>query len=150
MMERVKKRLGELRTENAGDANSFGPELLKLAAKRAKPGEIWEWMVVKKRDATQFVMTQDIDWIEAAGVYVTLHVGAEEFLYRAGLTTVVNRLDPFRFIRIHRSSVVNLRSVAFLERRSHGEFEVVLKDGTRLMLSRSYRDEVEAMLGQSL
>jgi len=150
MMERVKKRLGELRTENADDANSFGPELLKLAAKRAKPGEIWEWMVVKKRDATQFVMTQDIDWIEAAGVYVTLHVGAEEFLYRAGLTTVVNRLDPFRFIRIHRSSVVNLRSVAFLERRSHGEFEVVLKDGTRLMLSRSYRDEVEAMLGQSL
>jgi two-component system LytT family response regulator len=95
-------------------------------------------------------MTQDIDWIEAAGVYVTLHVGAEEFLYRAGLTTVVDRLDPFRFIRIHRSSVVNLRSVAFLERRSHGEFEVVLKDGTRLMLSRSYRDEVEAMLGQSL
>jgi two-component system LytT family response regulator len=150
MMERVKKRLGELRTENAADANSFGPELLKLAAKRAKPGEIWEWMVVKKRDATQFVMTQDIDWIEAAGVYVTLHVGAEEFLYRAGLTTVVDRLDPFRFIRIHRSSVVNLRSVAFLERRSHGEFEVVLKDGTRLMLSRSYRDEVEAMLGQSL
>jgi two-component system LytT family response regulator len=150
MMERVKKRLGELRAENADDANSFGPELLKLAAKRAKPGEIWEWMVVKKRDATQFVMTQDIDWIEAAGVYVTLHVGAEEFLYRAGLTTVVNRLDPFRFIRIHRSSVVNLRSVAFLERRSHGEFEVVLKDGTRLMLSRSYRDEVEAMLGQSL
>jgi two-component system LytT family response regulator len=150
MMERVKKRLGELRAEDADDANSFGPELLKLAAKRAKPGEIWEWMVVKKRDATQFVMTQDIDWIEAAGVYVTLHVGAEEFLYRAGLTTVVNRLDPFRFIRIHRSSVVNLRSVAFLERRSHGEFEVVLKDGTRLMLSRSYREEVETMLGQSL
>jgi len=150
MMARVKKRLDELRAENASDANSFGPELLKLAAKRAKPGEIWEWMVVKKRDATQFVMTQDIDWIEAAGVYVTLHVGAEEFLYRAGLASVVNRLDPFRFIRIHRSSVVNLRSIAFLERRSHGEFEVVLKDGTRLMLSRSYRNEVEEMLGQSL
>lgn len=150
MMARVKKRLDELRAENASDANSFGPELLKLAAKRAKPGEIWEWMVVKKRDATQFVVTQDIDWIEAAGVYVTLHVGAEEFLYRAGLASVVNRLDPFRFIRIHRSSVVNLRSIAFLERRSHGEFEVVLKDGTRLMLSRSYRNEVEEMLGQSL
>ena len=150
MMERVKKRLGEPRAENAGDANSFGPELLELAAKRAKPGELWEWMVVKKRDATQFVMTQDIDWIEAAGVYVTLHVGAEEYLYRAGLAAVASRLDPFRFVRIHRSSVVNLRSVALLERRSHGEFEVVLKDGTRLMLSRSYRAEVEALLGQSL
>lgn len=150
MMARVKKRLGELRAENASDANSFGPELLKLAAQRAKPGEMWEWMVVKKRDATQFVMTQDIDWIEAAGVYVTLHVGAEEFLYRAGLATVASRLDPFRFVRIHRSSVVNIRSVALLERRSHGEFEVVLKDGTRLMLSRSYRAEVEGLLGQSL
>jgi len=150
MMARVKNRLGELRAENASDANSFGPELLKLAAQRAKPGEMWEWMVVKKRDATQFVMTQDIDWIEAAGVYVTLHVGAEEFLYRAGLATVASRLDPFRFVRIHRSSVVNIRSVALLERRSHGEFEVVLKDGTRLMLSRSYRAEVEALLGQSL
>jgi len=150
MMARVKKRLGELRAENASDANSFGPELLKLAAQRAKPGEMWEWMVVKKRDATQFVMTQDIDWIEAAGVYVTLHVGTEEFLYRAGLATVASRLDPFRFVRIHRSSVVNIRSVALLERRSHGEFEVVLKDGTRLMLSRSYRAEVEALLGQSL
>ena len=150
MMERVKKRLSEIRVDSASEANSFGPELLKLAASRAKPGEIWNWMVVKKKDATRFVMTQDIDWIEAAGVYVTLHTGGEEFLYRAGLATVASRLDPFQFARIHRSSVVNLRSIAFLERRSHGEFEVVLKDGTRLMLSRSYRAEVETMLGQSL
>lgn len=150
MIERVKKRLGELRADNASDANSFGPELLKLAAMRAKPGEIWNWMAVKKNDVTQFVRTQDIDWIEAAGMYVTLHVAGEEFLYRAGLAKVTSRLDPFRFVRIHRSSVVNLRSVAFLERRSHGEFEVVLQDGTRLMLSRSYRAEVESMLGQSL
>jgi len=150
MMERVKKRLDENPADSERDANSFGPELLKLAASRAKPGEIWNWMVVKKKDATHFVMAQDIDWIEAAGVYVTLHTGEGEFLYRAGLATVASRLDPFKFVRIHRSSVVNLRSIAFLERRSHGEFEVVLKDGTRLMLSRSYRAEVEAMLGQSL
>jgi len=150
MMERVKKRVAESRTDRASDANSFGPELLKLAARRAKPGEIWNWVVVKKRDATHLVMTQDIDWIEAAGVYVTLHVGGEELLYRAGLATVASRLDPSGFVRIHRSSVVNLNSIAFLERRSHGEFEVVLKDGTRLILSRSYRDEVEMMLGQSL
>jgi two-component system LytT family response regulator len=149
-MERVKKRLHDQRSSNSDTSGSFGPELLKLVAKRSKPGEIWDWIVVKSRDNSRLIMTQDIDWIEAAGVYVTVHVGAEELLYRAGLTAVVNRLDPFRFIRIHRSSVVNLRSVAFLERRSHGEFEVVLKDGTRLMLSRSYRDEVEAMLGQSL
>jgi len=79
-----------------------------------------------------------------------IHAGGEEFLYRAGLATVASRLDPFRFVRIHRSSIVNLKSVAFLERRSHGEFDVVLKSGAQLMMSRSYRAEVEAMLGQSL
>jgi two-component system LytT family response regulator len=150
MMERVKRRLAESRADDASAPNAFGPEVLKLAARHVEPGEIWNWMVVKKRDATQLVMTQDIDWIEAAGVYVTLHSGGEEFLYRAGLAAVANRLDPSVFVRIHRSSVVNLKAVAFLERRSHGEFEIVLKDGTRLMLSRSYRAEVETVLGQSL
>ena len=89
-------------------------------------------------------------WVEAAGVYVTLHAGGEEFLYRANLSAVASRLDPFQFIRVHRSSLVNLKSVAFLERRSHGEFEIVLKNGTRLMLSRNYRADIEARLGQSL
>jgi len=79
-----------------------------------------------------------------------VHAGGEEFLYRSSLATVANRLDPFRFVRIHRSSIVNLRSIAILERRSHGDFGVVLKDGTRLVMSRSYRSHVEAMLGQNL
>jgi two-component system LytT family response regulator len=149
-MNRAKKRLDEIRAGPSGDAGVVGPELLKLVAKRAQPGEIWDWIVVKTRTATRLLMTQDIDWIEAAGVYVTVHVGGEEFLYRAGLATVASRLDPFRFVRIHRSSIVNLKSVAFLERRSHGEFDVVLKDGAHLMMSRNYRADVEAMLGQPL
>jgi len=149
-MQRAKKRLAEVRSGVSKDAGSVGPELLKLVAKRSQPGEIWDWMVVKTRDATRLLMTQDIDWIEAAGVYVTVHAGGEEFLYRANLGAVTGRLDPFRFVRIHKSAVVNLRSIALLERRSHGEFEVILKDGTRLMLSRTYRAEVETMLGQSL
>jgi len=106
--------------------------------------------VVKTRAATRLLMIQDIDWIEAAGVYVTVHAGEEEFLYRANLGAVASRLDPFRFVRIHRSAIVNLKSISLLERRSHGEFEIVLRDGTRLMLSRNYRADVEAMLGQSL
>ena len=149
-MKRAKKRLDEIRAGTSGDAGVVGPELLKLVAKRAQPGEIWDWIVVKTRTATRLLMTQDIDWIEAAGVYVTVHAGGEEFLYRAGLAAVASRLDPFRFVRIHRSSIVNLKSVAFLERRSHGEFDVVLKNGTQLMMSRNYRADVEAMLGQPL
>jgi two-component system LytT family response regulator len=150
MMERVKKRLRRLPASQANDANAFGSELLQLASRRLKPGELWRWIVVKTRDSTRLIMAEQIDWIEAAGVYVTLHVGKEELLYRAGLAEVASRLDPFQFVRIHRSSVVNLSSIAFLARRSHGEFEIVLKNGRRLMLSRSYRENVETMLGQSL
>ena len=149
-MARVKERLRDPRPADADGAGAFGPELLKLVAKRAKPGEIWDWIAVKSRDTTRLVMTEDIDWIEAAGVYVTVHSKDGEFLYRAGLAAVANRLDPFRFVRIHRSHIVNVRSIASLERRSHGEFEVTLKTGTRLMMSRTYRADVEAILGQPL
>jgi two-component system, LytTR family, response regulator len=99
---------------------------------------------------TRFVMASDIDWVEAAGVYVNLHVQGKEFVYRTSLGAVTKRLDPFRFIRIHRSSVINLKSIVQLESTSHGEFEVLLKDGARLTLSRHYRAEVEKRLGQSL
>ena len=149
-MGRVKNRLRDMRARDSENPESFGPELLKLVAKRSKPGEIWDWIVVKNADTTRLIMTEDIDWIEAAGVYVTVHVDGKEYLYRAGLAAVANRLDPFRFVRIHRSSIVNLKSVAHLERRSHGEFEVMLKDGAQLMMSRTYRAQFEEMLGQPL
>lgn len=149
-MEKVRKRLQELRSKEADAGNPYGPELLKLVGKRTKPGEIWDWIVVKQRDATRLIMAEDIDWIQAAGVYVTVHAGGEEFLYRAGLTTFADRLDPFRFVRIHRSSIVNIKSIAMLERRSHGEFDVILRDGAQLMMSRTYRAQFEAMLGQAL
>jgi two-component system LytT family response regulator len=149
-MDRVKRRLREVRAGEATNANPFGPELLELASRRFRPGEIWRWIAVRNKDSTRLVMTEEVDWIEAAGVYVTLHVGAEEFLHRAGLAAMMDRLDPFQFVRIHRSAVVNLRSIAALERRSHGEFEVVLRNNKRLTLSRSYRAHVESMLGQPL
>ena len=149
-MERAKARLRDPHAMESDGANAFGPELLKLVAKRASPGEIWDWIAVKSRDTTRLLMTEEIDWVEAAGVYVTVHSKGDAFLYRAGLAAVASRLDPFRFVRIHRSHIVNVRSIECLERRSHGEFEVVLKTGTRLMMSRTYRAEVEAILGQTL
>ena len=149
-MERVKERLRESVPADADGADAFGPELLKLIARRAKPGEIWDWLAVKARDTTRLLKTEEIDWIEAAGVYVTVHSKDDEFLYRAGLAAVADRLDPFRFVRIHRSHIVNVRSIASLERRSHGEFAVTLTTGTKLMMSRTYRGAVEAVLGQPL
>jgi len=148
-LERAKRRLRE-QGPGKDMAQSFGPELLSLVTRRVRPGAIWDWVVVRGRDDTRLIMTQDIDWVEASGVYVTVHAADQDFLYRGSLATFASRLDPLRFIRIHRSSIVNLRSIATLERRSHGEFDVLLKDGTRLLISRNYRPNLEARLGQTL
>ncbi len=137
------------RLRGAG-ANALGPRVLELVEKRAAPGEIWDWLVIKAGGVTRLVMASEIDWIEAAGVYVNLHIQGKECIYRALLGTITKRLDPHRFVRIHRSYVVNIRSIVQLDPISHGEFEVAMRDGARLVLSRSYRADVEKRLGQSL
>jgi two-component system LytT family response regulator len=107
-------------------------------------------LVVKSGGTTRFVRVADIDWIEAAGVYVNLHVAGKELLYRAALNELAGKLDPGRFVRVHRSAIVNIESILQLEPISHGEFEVVLKNGSRSRISRTYRTQLERRLGQSL
>jgi two-component system LytT family response regulator len=106
--------------------------------------------VVKSAGSTRFVRVADIDWIEAAGVYVTLHVAGKELLYRTALNDLVEKLDPRRFVRVHRSAIVNIESILRLEPISHGEFDVVLKNESRTRVSRTFRAQLENRLGQSL
>ncbi len=96
------------------------------------------------------VKAGEIDWIEAAGVYVELHAGRKIYLHRASISELENQLGPARFVRIHRSTLVNLDRVRELTPKTHGEFFVLLADGTELKLSRSYRHRLEKQLGQSL
>jgi two-component system LytT family response regulator len=128
----------------------FGRRLLQLAGQASSPGRRLDRLVVKTAGTTRFVKLLDIDWIEAAGVYVNLHVGAKEMLYRSSLAELAARLDPVRFVRVHRSAIVNIESVVQLEGVSHGEFEAVLKSGARVRISRTYRSQLEARLGQPL
>jgi two-component system, LytTR family, response regulator len=148
-MQRV-TRLAQIPSGNSTASQPIGPLLPELIAKNTKPGAYWNWVVVKSHGLTKFVMAENIDWIEAKGVYVSLHAQGSEFLYRASLTEVCDRLDPSRFVRIHRSHLVNINSIEQLEKKSHGEFDVLLTDGSRLVLSRSYRTTVERALGQPL
>jgi len=143
-MARVRARLGER------DLRGFGQRLIDLAAATPPAARFWDRLVVKASGATRFVRAAEIDWIEGAGVYATLHLGKTSFLYRAALSELADRLDPRRFVRIHRSAIVNLESVVQLEPLSHGEFEVVLKNGARPRISRTFRAQLEARLGQSL
>ena len=98
---------------------------------------------------TRFIRVVDIDWIEGAGVYVNLHVGGKELLIRAALSELADRLDPMRFIRVHRSAIVNMDSIVELHAISHGEFDIVLKDGHRARqpnLSRADREAPGAVV----
>ncbi len=108
-------------------------------------------IVVKTRGRVRFLRVEEIAWIEADDVYVRLHsADRASYLHRAPLRELETSLDPRRFVRIHRSAIVNLEFVAELQADSHGEFTVLLRDQTVLRLSRSYRPALEARLGQRL
>ncbi len=101
-----------------------------------------ERMLVKTGARFEFVRAIDVDWIEAAGNYVTLHVGARAPLLRQTLSGIEKQLDPGRFRRIHRSVIVNLDRVKEIRPLSGGEYAARLHDGTKLRVSRGYRDNV--------
>lgn len=91
--------------------------------------------------------TEEIDWIAGAGVYVEVHAGKRRYQLRQTLTALEQRLDPARFVRIHRSTIVHVNRVRELVPHLHGEYGVVLEDGTNLKLSRNYRDRLVSLMG---
>jgi two-component system LytT family response regulator len=100
-------------------------------------------LVVKSRGKIRFVDVDDVDWIEAAGNYVRLHLSdGETELVRETMTRLEERLDPDQFMRIHRSSIVNLGRVEEIRHWSSGEYVVELEDGTELKLTRTYRERI--------
>jgi two-component system LytT family response regulator len=104
-------------------------------------------MDVRDGDRIHLVRLDDIDWIDAQGNYVAVHAGNTSFLHRETLTSLAARLDPRRFLRIHRSTLVNLDRVAAIEPRFYGDARVVLRNGVKLTLSRRFRDQARARLG---
>jgi two-component system LytT family response regulator len=87
----------------------------------------------------------DIDWIASAGKYIVLHAGPAEHLVRESMSSIEGKLDPRRFVRIHRQAIVNLDRIAEIEPLFHGECAVLLKTGARLTLGRAYRERFHAI-----
>jgi two-component system LytT family response regulator len=92
----------------------------------------------------------DIDWIEAAGVYVNLYAGSKVYLYRSSVVHLLQRLNPQNFVRVHRSAIVNTARIVELQPRSHGDYTVILRGGNQLTLSRAYKEGLETWLRQTL
>jgi len=95
------------------------------------------------------IKVNEIDWLEADRRYVILHSGSRSFAIREGMNSISTRLDPSRFLRIHRSYIVNVDRIAKLQPLFHGDYRVLLSDGTKLMLSRHYKNAVRLILGMS-
>jgi two-component system LytT family response regulator len=105
-------------------------------------------LVIKSSGRIHFIRTSDIDWCEAAGNYVRLHVGAQTHLVRGTMAHIESQLDPTRFVRIHRSTIVNVDRIQELQSSFNGEYLVLLQDNTRLTLSRGYREGLQARMGK--
>lgn len=123
-------------------------ELLALRGAREQPA--LDIVLVRSGERTVLLKLNSIDWIDAEGNYVKLHVGGQSHLLRETLNTFEAKLDAARFARIHRSTIVNLDRIVEFQPWFNGDFQVILKDGHQLRMSRTYRTRVQDLLGRTL
>lgn len=109
-----------------------------------------ERFVVRSGGRVVFVRAGEIDWVEAAGDYVSLHAGKRTWLLRETMTSTERKLDPDRFARIHRSTIVQVDRIAEMRPYHNGEYVVLLRDGTSLKLSRTYRAVLQRLVEGSI
>jgi two-component system LytT family response regulator len=143
-IQQVKLRL---RTEDSGELSTR--TLALLEAFRATTNYL-ERFIIKTGGRVFFIKTDEIDWLEAEGKYVRIHTGKDSHLLREAIGNIEARLDPKKFLRIHRSHIVNIERIKELESWFHNEYRVILRDGTKLMMSRSCRKRLGELLGSEL
>jgi len=139
----VARARAQLRAHRFGDVEGQLAALLgELRGKR----EYLERIVVRSGGRILILRIEDIDWLEAASNYVRIHAGGRQYLLRETMSNLEARLDPARFVRIHRSTMVRIDRIRELEPLFQGDYVLILEDGTRLTSSRGYRDRLQAML----
>jgi two-component system LytT family response regulator len=120
-----------------------------LKGLKAEPSYL-ERLVLKTNGRIFFLDTDEVDWIEAEGNYVSIHSGEKSYLLRDTISGLEVQLDPKKFLRIHRSAIVKLEKIQELQPLFHGDYRVTMRDGTQLTLSRNYRDKLQDALGKAL
>jgi len=141
--ERFAKMLARVR-ENLGDKGDRRIEsLLDALATRNLP---LDRLVIRSRGKVSFLKPSEIDWVEADGKHVRLHVGREAHVVRQQLQRLEPRLAPHGFVRVHRSAIVNVDRIKELEPWFHGEYVVVLKDGTKLTSSAAHSEALHRII----
>ena len=122
--------------------------ILALLEEMKAGNKYLERLVIKASGRIYFLETSEIDWIEAEGNYVSVHCAKKSHLLRETISSLESQLDPKKFVRIHRSSIVRIDRIQELQPWFHGEYRIILQNGTQLTLSRNYRDKLQEALGK--
>jgi len=148
--ERFAATLSRVRARLAGESAHLPRQLASLLRELRPAPKFLERLVIRSGGRVTFLRAEEIDWIGAAGNYLEIHAGKQTHFLRETMNGMESRLDPQRFLRIHRSTLVQVERVRELQSTFHGDYEVLLRDGTRLTLTRNYKEKLEKLLGQEL
>ncbi len=147
--DRLREAVWRARTELARGSTSAGQSrLLALVRELRDRSRTWDRLAIRDGGRVIFIPPEEIDWIEAEGNYVRLHVGKESHLLRETMSSTEGRLASMKFLRVSRSTIVNLERVKEWQPLFHGDSVVILRDGTRLTVSRVYRESLGRLVGQ--
>ena len=149
--ERFEKALGRAKEHIASERNEIMGQRILSAIEEIKTRPVHlERLVIKMNGHVFFIKAEEIDWLEAEGNYVRLHSAKESYLLRDTISALESQLDPKKFIRVHRSAIVNVDRITELQPWFHGEYRIILREGVQLTLSRTYREKLHELLGRPL
>jgi two-component system LytT family response regulator len=149
--ERFERTLSRARQQIVASRNGeLSEKLLAMLQSRKSEPKFLDRLAIKSRGRVIFLKTDEITWIEAAGNYLELHTGKDSHLIREPISDFEQRLNPERFIRIHRSCIVNVECIKELQPGFGGEYLVVMNDGQQLTASRGYRERLQQLLSNEL
>ena len=142
--ERLRNAVARVRQRFAARpaAGGLDPQIGELLASLNREKTLPGRLAIKVEGRVRLLRVAEVDWVESADNYVAVHVGKETLLHRETLAAFEARLPAAQFVRISRTTIVNLERVKELEPLFHGEYAVILRDGTKLTLSRTHRDKL--------
>jgi two-component system LytT family response regulator len=136
------------RTLETGKQQVPNQQLARLLEQMAKKRDYLERIPVPSKGRFLFLNVRDLDWVEAEGNYLRLHGNGVSHLVRGNMNDMERKLDPAKFMRIHRSTIVNLQRIREVQPWFHGHHRVVMNNGQELKLSRYQKDKLRALLGK--
>ncbi len=143
---RFRQALQRAKTRIRSGSQRVDAQVLSILERIASPPTYLNRIAVRGTTGTSFVDTKQVDWLKAAENYVELHVGPDSHLVEVTMAEIAKRLDPARFVRIHRSVIVNAERIRTVQSASHSEYLVTLAGGMQLRSGRTYKETMQRLI----